>query len=756
MRNTRTKRISWMLMLAMVFSLISPGGAGNVCAEVTYDGYVYVTMERLTLGQGFAENPMKVGYREEDSVEDIVKRAYGDKIIFTASDWGAYMTGYADGGQPGGWTPQDIPQAIKDALGDSLTANAKRMETTTLSSGDYVGSSGYSFAVDNVSPNTGMSGVNYSKEDVADTYRNGSVIRIQFTMYYGDLNITPSEWGTPLIAFANKDALIQDVVDYTGDETGDAYKDAMAVLEDWDATQEEVAAAQHQLQAALSDTCVKKHEVAVAYVKENAEPPVLGSEWSVLSVARSGVEDEQWYDTYFTSVENTVKENGTNKIKENQSSDNSRVIIGLSAIGADPSDVGGYDLLKPLADFDYVKKQGVNGSVYALIALDCKDYEIPTAVKGATQTTRELLVAEILKSALETGGWAYSGTVADPDMTSMALQALAPYYKSNASVKTEVNKALTALSEMQDENGSFASWGSTNSMSCAQVVCALTALGIDLEKDQRFIKNGNSVLDAMLSFYDEQTGGYRYLITDNKVNTAATIQVAYALTAYSRWAEGKSSLYDMMDAEILYACRHETTEQKNEKEATCTAEGYTGDVYCSACGIKVADGKIIEKKAHSVVVDSAVAPTETTEGRTEGSHCSVCQQIIVPVLSVAPLQTETVLPEQNAEVENTVKKPGMTSFKKVVSPKKEQIKLTWKKKRGITGYQIQVSGSSKFKAKGTKKYTIKKAATTSRTIKKLKSNKKYYVRIRTYVTKEINGKKITKYSKWVKKTVRVK
>ena len=76
-----------------------------------------------------------------------------------------------------------------------------------------------------------------------------------------------------------------------------------------------------------------------------------------------------------------------------------------------------------------------------------------------------------------------------------------------------------------------------------------------------------------------------------------------------------------------------------------------------------------------------------------------------------------------------------------IKVKNEAITVKWKKKSGITGYQIQYSTNSKFK-KGNKSIKIKNAKTRSKKITKLKSNKKYYVRIRTY-----KGKK---YSKWSK------
>ena len=119
--------------------------------------------------------------------------------------------------------------------------------------------------------------------------------------------------------------------------------------------------------------------------------------------------------------------------------------------------------------------------------------------------TREKLIQVILDAQLTDGGWTLSGTKADPDMTAMAIQALAPYYKTNETVKAAVDKALEALSALQRNDGGFGSWGTVNSESCDQVIVALTALGIDPTADSRFVKNGLTVLDALAGFY--VTGG---------------------------------------------------------------------------------------------------------------------------------------------------------------------------------------------------------------------------------------------------------
>ena len=77
---------------------------------------------------------------------------------------------------------------------------------------------------------------------------------------------------------------------------------------------------------------------------------------------------------------------------------------------------------------------------------------------------------------------------------------------------------------------------------------ALSALGIDADKDPRFIKNGHSVLDALCAYYVEG-GGFKHL-SYLELNGMATEQGYYALTSYYRMLDGKTSLYDMTDVEL--------------------------------------------------------------------------------------------------------------------------------------------------------------------------------------------------------------
>lgn len=266
-----------------------------------------------------------------------------------------------------------------------------------------------------------------------------------------------------------------------------------------------------------------------------------GGEWMVIGLARSG---RTVPAGYYDNVVEYVKANAdaNERLHPTKVTDNARVILALTAIGKDVTNVGGHNLLKGLDSMDYVQAQDINGPIFTLIALDSHNY--PTM----GDVTREKLIQVILDAQLNDGGWNLSAENADPDMTAMAIQALAPYYKTNETVKAAVDKALEALSALQRSDGGFDSWGTVNSESCAQVIVALTALGIDPTADSRFVKNGRTVLDALAGFY-VTGGGFRHT-ADGERNDMATEQGYYALAAYYRFANTQTRLYDMSDVTI--------------------------------------------------------------------------------------------------------------------------------------------------------------------------------------------------------------
>ncbi len=307
-----------------------------------------------------------------------------------------------------------------------------------------------------------------------------------------------------------------------------------------------MAVSKSELTSAISESA--------AYMLNAVKEPQVGSiggEWAVIGLARSGYDvPQKYWDNYYAAVEDYV-ESCKGVLHKKKYTEYSRVVVALTAIGADPKDVAGYDLLKPLGDFDKTIWQGINGPIWALIALDSGSYDMPVNAEAKTQATRQMYIDEILSRQNNDGGWSLSSmggdNASDPDITGMALQALAKY-QSQSAVKTATDKALTCLSKMQDSDGGYASWETSNSESVVQVIVALCELGIDLN-DSCFVKNGNTLLDNLFS-YRNADGSFSHTANGSGNDQMSSEQGFYGIVAAMRAIEGKNSLYRMSDCTI--------------------------------------------------------------------------------------------------------------------------------------------------------------------------------------------------------------
>ncbi|MBD9139275.1 MAG: DUF4430 domain-containing protein [Clostridiales bacterium] len=349
---------------------------------------------------------------------------------------------------------------------------------------------------------------------------------------------------------------VENLIDAIGEVTLGSESDIQAARAAYDALTEEqkaevknydkltaAEAAYARLLAEQSERLEKIYKTTGDFMAALGTPGVgsTGGEWMTIGLARSGrAVPAGYYDNVVEYVK--AKADANERLHRAKVTDNARVILALTAIGKDVTNVGGHNLLKGLDNMAYVQKQGINGPIWTLIALDSHNY--PTM----GDVTREKLIQVILDAQLPDGGWDLSAENADTDMTAMAIQALAPYYKTNETVKAAVDKALEALSALQRNDGGFGSWGTVNSESCAQVIVALTALGIDPTTDSRFVKNGSTVLGALAGFYVDG-GGFKHT-ADGERNGMATEQGYYALASYYRFLNGQTSLYDMSDVTI--------------------------------------------------------------------------------------------------------------------------------------------------------------------------------------------------------------
>ena len=576
MKNTGKRLLAAVLAVVMLASLSFVAFA----AQGDDDEFkVVVSMEGLTLGQGLYFEPQVYTLSEINAL--LETESYGplDRSEVTAglATLAFFIDHNIDYTMTGNWTDTayvssiknvdkgylDIPSVITENGGPSNDENDGNNDEY-LGEFDYDSTSGWMITVNDFMINVGCAGWYFENEeqkalcpsDLGNTY----VVRWQFTLHgYGaDLGVDTG-WGMPSFFEGAKKAELYAAYANCSDAAKKAQ--VMPVMENLTATQDEVDAAVAILTAGdTGDKADYKTTLneTMAQLAATVTEPSFGTgagEWTVLSLARGNYYDtgDKYFEDYYSRIEETVKEkaasvNLNGALHKVKSTENSRLIMALSAIGKDPTNVGGVDLVGAYSanGFGWIKKQGLNGPVFALIALDTYNY------KTSDATIRQQCVDYILQAELANGGWALSGTTADPDMTAMVLQALANY-ADNSDVKDAAERGFAALSSIQKDNGGYASWGSVNSESIAQVIVACTAWGIDPSTDSRFVKSGGSTVDALLEFYVpdgkgfahvlETTGGY----AGGEVNAMATDQACYALVAYDRFVNNKNALYDMSD-----------------------------------------------------------------------------------------------------------------------------------------------------------------------------------------------------------------
>lgn len=284
----------------------------------------------------------------------------------------------------------------------------------------------------------------------------------------------------------------------------------------------------------------KEAQAKADSILNTKEGAVYGNEWLALDMKR----DAQKVSGYYVEslVNKIIDSNGILHTGKGDYTNYAKAILTLTAFGIDASDINGINLIEKLADFSSVSAQGVNGVMYALLALDSATYELPEG----SEVSRDTFVNTILGAQLSDGGWDWANKAADPDMTAIAIQALAPYYSTDNVVQAAVNRALDTLSKLQQKDGGFQTEDAAyaeSSESSAMVILALCALGIDPSKDTRFIKEGKSALDNLCTFAVEG-GGFAHT-KGGGYNALATDQGYRALAGYMRLVRGVSSFYDM-------------------------------------------------------------------------------------------------------------------------------------------------------------------------------------------------------------------
>lgn len=287
-----------------------------------------------------------------------------------------------------------------------------------------------------------------------------------------------------------------------------------------------------------------------------------GVDWYVVGMGRAGVVDQ--YEAYLAMTNDLIqkKYETKNKLSEMKATEWHRISLAYLAAGGDPTAVGD-DKINLIQDGIYdrghtmtIDAQGLNGVIWGLLTLDSMRYKTP---QDAFETRADL-IDKIMKKQLKDGGFSLQSNTSEIDLTAMAIQALVPYYNDETkykgkTVRETVDEALLFIQKQQQPSGAFSIEGDENLESTAQVVVALTSLGINIEKNEAYIKNGNTAIDGMKQFL-QSDGGFihsKKYNEDNPTslpdqsNTMATEQALYAFAAILRQQQNARTLYDFRD-----------------------------------------------------------------------------------------------------------------------------------------------------------------------------------------------------------------
>ena len=163
------------------------------------------------------------------------------------------------------------------------------------------------------------------------------------------------------------------------------------------------SAENNELDRAVQDTAQ-----CILNTVQSPEVGSVGGEWVIFGLARSGESvPEKYYQDYYSRVEEYIKNGG---LQDAYQTEYARLILALGAIGKDPANAAGHNLITPLNDYDKTVSQGLSAAVWAVVALSSKDY-------AGTDAVCEKYVQFILDAQLTDGGWAFDPKAEefDPD-----------------------------------------------------------------------------------------------------------------------------------------------------------------------------------------------------------------------------------------------------------------------------------------------------------------------------------------------------
>lgn len=545
----------FLLMFVMVIGVMTV--TVNANAEKTPLGHVVVSVEKFSIGQGYMAEPMIVPFYEDTNGAGLIMQvleANGLEASYTGKiESGFYLSSIKD---TNGDRTAIFNNTIKKVMEDDGVTPDNPRESDNLGEFDYTFASGWLYTIDNVRAGYGLSDLT-PQNGLTD----GSVLRLQFSAYgYGaDLGIDNGGYGEylPVVDRDELTALIAQTKSNWEVLSGNqqvmaAYEKAVEVISNTENDSNVTQKAAETLKKALEDAAKPDTEELIQTVKSKIAQKYLGtlSPWGIIDACGDNNRDA------LTTTEEFLQ-SALNVFKQESplATDMEKYIMAVSALGVNaravPDGDQTFDAIEKMAQvFNSVYNEetqsiAVNSLIFALNAYDSGAYEIP---KEQEINTRDGLIRLILDKRKADGGWAFYGSKYDPDMTGMALHALAPYYTASSAeeagieqetyqaVRAAVDQAVSVLANAYQENGTFGG-RSANSNSLAIVMAAFHALGIDSHEDARLIKDGVSAMDSLLTFVVDTQDGFKWMLSNSSENAMATEQGYMALISYVNMKE---------------------------------------------------------------------------------------------------------------------------------------------------------------------------------------------------------------------------
>ena len=273
-----------------------------------------------------------------------------------------------------------------------------------------------------------------------------------------------------------------------------------------------------------------------------------GNEWTIFTILRcGGTISEENKTAYLINLKDDLDADGQlSSNNQGQPTDYARVILTLGMLGEDPADFRGYNLVETLYNWNNLNNLTINQISWTLLALDSKQYDIPKDAKWSRETLINLLVSK----QNEDGGFASWGSTSDVDMTAMVLQTLVPYNDaSHAAVQPVFEGGIRYLQSQINEDAGFESWGNENACSTAQVLILLPMLGMDPAASNGFVKAQKNMITNLEGYRDETGGGFFWQKGSPYSKDGSTYQVVLALESCRRFASNENSVYDLTESD---------------------------------------------------------------------------------------------------------------------------------------------------------------------------------------------------------------